>query len=234
MKYFNKYREEVLSKIGLNREVSQAQGSVLVDTKGNHIVDCIAQFGAVPFGHNPDFIKKAITSYLEENKPVFIQPFQAESTSLLAASLCRLAGNNYEYVVFSNTGAETVEAAIKLARIRTGRRKILSTFNSFHGKTYSALSATGSNKYSNELIVDNNNYNKVEFNSIAELELHLSTQDYAAFIVEPIQGEGGMIQADSEYLKSAQAVCKKYGTLFIADEIQTGLGRTGTMFASQG
>lgn len=234
MKYFNKYRQEVLSKFGLNREINQAKGTVLIDTEGNHLIDCVAQFGAVPFGHNPDFLKNAIASYLEENKPIFVQPFKAKSTSLLAETLCRLAGAKYEYVVFANTGAETVEAGIKLARLQTGRRKVLSTFNSFHGKTYSALSATGSTKYSNELIVDDKNYDKVEFNVIAELESHLSTQDYAAFIVEPIQGEGGMIPADSEYLKSAQSLCKKYGTLFVADEIQTGIGRTGTMFASQG
>ena len=234
MKYFNKYRQEVLSKVGLNREISQAKGSVLIDTEGNHLIDCVAQFGAVPFGHNPDFLKNAIASYSEANKPIFVQPFKAKSTSLLAETLCRLAGANYKYVVFSNTGAETVEAGIKLARLRTGRRKVLSTFNSFHGKTYSALSATGSTKYSNELIVDDKNYDKIEFNNIPDLESYLSTQDYAAFIVEPIQGEGGMIQASSEYLKSVQALCQKYGTLFIADEIQTGIGRTGTMFASQG
>lgn len=234
MKYFNKYRQEVLSKVGLNRNIDQAQGSVLIDAEGNHLIDCVAQFGAVPFGHNPDFLKNAITSYLEEKQPIFVQPFKAKSTSLLAETLCRLAGANYKYVVFSNTGAETVEAGIKLARLRTGRRKVLSTFNSFHGKTYSALSATGSTKYSNELIVDDKNYDKIEFNNISDLESYLSTQDYAAFIVEPIQGEGGMIPASSEYLKSAQELCKKYGTLFVADEIQTGIGRTGTMFALQG
>ncbi|AOY82442.1 aminotransferase class III-fold pyridoxal phosphate-dependent enzyme [Moorena producens JHB] len=234
MKIINKYRQKVLGKVGLNLEIIKAKGSELIDIQGNHIVDMVAQFGAVPFGHNPDFIKNAIANYLESNNPIFIQPFKAKSTSLLAETLCRLAGKNYQYVVFANTGAETVEAAIKLVRLRTRRRKILSTFNSFHGKTYSALSATGSTKYSNELIVDDKNYDKIEFNNIPDLESYLSTQDYAAFMVEPIQGEGGMIPANSEYLKSAQALCEKYGTLFIADEIQTGIGRTGTMFASQG
>ncbi|MDJ0677157.1 MAG: aminotransferase class III-fold pyridoxal phosphate-dependent enzyme [Calothrix sp. MO_167.B42] len=233
MEYLNKYRQEILSKVGLSREINQAYGSLLIDSEGNHLIDCVAQYGAVPFGHNPNFLKNAITSYLEEKKPIFVQPFQAQSTSVLAETLCRLAGEQYKYVVFSNTGAETVEAGIKLARIVTQRRKILSTFNSFHGKTYSALSATGSTKYSNELIIDIKNYDKIDFNNISDLELHLSTQDYAAFIVEPIQGEGGMIPASSEYLKSAQKLCKKYGTLFVVDEIQTGIGRTGTMFASQ-
>ena len=166
--YLNRFRQAIFSKIGLNRKICMAKGSILIDNQDNHIVDLVAQFGAVPFGHNPDFIKNAIISYLEGDKPVFVQPLQVESTLLLAEKLCHLAGTDYEYVIFSNSGAETVEAAIKLARIRTKRRNILSTINSFHGKTYSALSATGSNKYSTDLIIDCDNYNKVEFNVIAD------------------------------------------------------------------
>ena len=103
MQYLNRYRQDVLSKVGLNRKIVQAKGSILIDIEGNEFVDLVAQFGAVPFGHNPDYIKNAIVSYLKADKPVFIQPFQAESTLLLAENLCRLAGNNYHYVVFANS-----------------------------------------------------------------------------------------------------------------------------------
>lgn len=228
----NIYRNALLEKINMGREIVRAEGSYLHDSDGNVIVDCLAQYGAVPFGHNPVFIQKSIAEYFQHQGPGFVQPFFTTSVKKLSQRLCGMVGDSYRFVVFTSTGTETVEAAIKLARLNTKREKILSNINSFHGKTYSALSATGSEKYADNLIVDRVNYNKVEFNDIKMLEISLSTKEYAAFIVEPVQGEGGMIEAAPEYMKAAQELCKKYGTLLIADEIQTGIGRTGYLLAS--
>lgn len=234
---FHPHRQELLSRLSMLPKVTQAKGSYLYLEDGREILDCIAQYGAVPFGHNNQQINEAVMEYLSSNQPGFIQPFMPESSKELSRKLCELTsrgceGNDqYEFVVFSNSGAETVEAAVKLARTRTKRSKILSATNSFHGKTFSALSATGSTRYANEHTVCNNNFQKVPMNDIAALEEALSSKDYAAFMVEPVQGEGGMIPATQEYLNAAQEICKKTKTLLVLDEIQTGLGRTGAMFA---
>ncbi len=233
MQAFNQHRTKLLNMIGLNREITVAKGHYLTDADGNQMLDCIAQFGAVPFGHNPDFLCDAVSDYVQSSKANFVQPFFSPDTKTLTEKLCRLAGKAYSFVALTNSGAETVEAGIKLARLKTGRKAILSAENSFHGKTFSALSATGSDKYSNDLIVDEQGYNKVPFNDITALSQALESKAYAAFIVEPIQGEGGMIEASDAYLKAAAELCKKTGTLLIADEIQTGIGRTGKLFACQ-
>lgn len=229
----NIYRNQLLATIGMQRQIVRAQGVYLEDSEGNQIIDCLAQYGAVPFGHNPDALVNAVTTYFEQQGPGFVQPFVVEPTQRLSHRLCRLAGDAYKFVVFTSSGTETVEAAIKLARLATNREKILSTINSFHGKTYSALSATGSEKYADDFIVDRHNYHKVAFNDINALESALSSGEYAAFIAEPIQGEGGMIEATLEYLKAAEFLCKRHNTLFLLDEIQTGIGRTGYFFAAQ-
>ncbi|ACE85240.1 aminotransferase class III-fold pyridoxal phosphate-dependent enzyme [Cellvibrio japonicus] len=228
----NIYRNQLLDTIGMQRQIVRAQGVFLEDSAGNQIVDCLAQYGAVPFGHNPEPLTKAVKDYFEQQGPGFVQPFVVEPTQRLSHRLCQLAGDAYKFVVFTCSGTETVEAAIKLARLSSGREKVLSTINSFHGKTYSSLSATGSEKYAQDLIVDKRNYHKVVFNDIDALETALATGEYAAFIVEPIQGEGGMIEATAEYLKTAEALCKHHGTLFLLDEIQTGIGRTGYFLAA--
>jgi acetylornithine/succinyldiaminopimelate/putrescine aminotransferase/predicted amino acid dehydrogenase len=227
----NVFREKFLSKIKMTPDIVKAKGCYLFEDNGNEILDCLAQFGAVPLGHNSAVINNAVVEYLENDGPVFIQPFTPKSTCKLSHLLCHVAGDSYHSVVFANSGAETVEAAIKLARMKTRKKKVLSAVNSFHGKTFCALSATGSAKYSNEFIVDNENFDKVLFNKLSELEMALSSEKYAAFIVEAIQGEGGMVIAEESYLQEAQKLCKQYGTLFILDEIQTGLGRTGMLFA---
>ena len=233
---FHPYRQDLLSRLGMLPKVSQAKGSYLYLEDGREILDGIAQYGAVPFGHNNPLINQAIMEYLSMNQPGFIQPFMPETSKELSRRLCELTSRHspddpYEFVVYSNSGAETVEAAIKLARTKTKRTKVLSAINSFHGKTYSALSATGSTRYSNDHTVCSTNFHKVPMNDIAALEDALSSKDYAAFLVEPVQGEGGMIPATPKYLQAAQEICHKTKTLLVLDEIQTGLGRTGSLFA---
>ncbi|TKJ73224.1 MULTISPECIES: aminotransferase class III-fold pyridoxal phosphate-dependent enzyme [unclassified Pseudomonas] len=226
------YRQSMLKKFKLDLDIVRSKGCYHYDAQGKKILDGVAQYGALPFGHNSSELNAIAIDYLQRECPNFIQPFVAASTQQLADRLIQVAGANYEQVVFTNTGTETVEAALKLSRLKTGRRAVLSAKNSFHGKTYAALSATGSKRYSNPDIVDGENYSKVQYNDLAALQAALETRRFSAFIVEPIQGEGGMTPAETNYLVEAQRLCRVYGTLLVLDEIQTGLGRSGAVFAA--
>ena len=226
------YRQKVLGKFFLNIDIQRSSGSYHYDSSGRKILDGVSQYGACPFGHNPNDLVDVLVNYYKSESPNFVQPFVPRSTQKLATRLRKLAGENYRSVIFSNSGTEAVEAALKLSRIKTDRKKVLSAINSYHGKTFASLSATGSVRYSAEGVVDNDNYVKVEFNDISLLEAELQSREYAALILEPVQGEGGMIPAEKKYLNEARELCSKYGTLFILDEIQTGLGRSGELLAS--
>ncbi|WP_025804384.1 aminotransferase class III-fold pyridoxal phosphate-dependent enzyme [Pseudomonas chlororaphis] len=226
------YRQSILKKFKLDLDIVRSQGSYHYDAQGKKILDGVAQYGALPFGHNPSELNGIAIDYLQNERPNFIQPFIAASTQQLADRLIQIAGSKYEHVVFTNTGTETVEAALKLSRLRTGRRAVLSATNSFHGKTYAALSATGSKRYSNPNIVDGENFSKVPYNDLTALQAALETRRFSAFIVEPIQGEGGMTPANGNYLIEAEKLCRAHGTLMVLDEIQTGLGRSGAILAA--
>ncbi|KAB5496530.1 aminotransferase class III-fold pyridoxal phosphate-dependent enzyme [Serratia sp. RJAL6] len=225
------YRQSILEKFKLNLKIVRSKGAYHYDDQGRKILDGVSQYGALPLGHNSDEIATVITDYLQAEAPNFIQPFVPQSTAMLAERLIEIAGRSYDNVVFANTGTESVEAAFKLARLKTGRRHILSLTNSFHGKTFSSLSATGSDRYADPKIIDLEHFDKVPMNDVKALKNALELQKYAAFIMEPVQGEGGMIPADAAFVREAAALCKQYGTLFILDEIQTGMGRTGEMLA---
>jgi acetylornithine/succinyldiaminopimelate/putrescine aminotransferase len=134
-------------------------------------------------------------------------------------------------VFFCNSGAEAVEGALKLARKYTGRSKYISTGNSFHGKTYGALSVTGREKYRKYFQPLLSDVTFIEYGNIDELEQALSDDDAAAFIMEPIQGEGGIIIPPDGFIRQAKELCHRHGALLIMDEVQTGFGRTGEMFA---
>ena len=134
-------------------------------------------------------------------------------------------------VFFTNSGAESIEAALKLARAATGRTGLLSCLGSFHGKTYGALSVTGNRTYQGPFEPLLPDCQAIPYGDLAALESALATHQYAAFVVEPIQGEGGMVTPPPGYLLEAHRLCRRAGTLFIADEVQTGLGRTGPLFA---
>ena len=231
--HVNKYRATLLTKLGLNPEIIRAKGNRLTLADGRVVRDFLAQYGALPFGHNPDFAVEAVQRHLAEEQPVFVQPTIHRKALALAQRLSDVLGGHYAYCTFANSGAETVEAAIKLARLRTGRAHVLAAQRAFHGKTFSALSASGSDRYKSEHIHDDTRFHHVPFNDEAALAAALATGRFAAFLVEPVQGEGGMHVARPEYLRVAAALCREYGTLLVFDEVQTGLGRTGHLTAAQ-
>ena len=195
----------------------------------------MAQYGALPFGHHPKEIWQAMSDLHADAEPVFAQPSCGDAAGRLAERLVQLAPAGLRTVTFANSGAEAVEAAFKMARHATGRLGILSTHHGFHGKTFGALSATGNADYQVHFGLPLSHFDRIEFGDLEALESQLEGHpaQYAAFVVEAIQGEGGVRVAPEGYLRRAHAVCRRFGVLLIVDEVQTGLGRTGAMFACE-
>ncbi|NTW05029.1 MAG: aminotransferase class III-fold pyridoxal phosphate-dependent enzyme [Peptococcaceae bacterium] len=233
--YVNPFLGKLLEMVQMDKVYTRGEGHYLFDHLGNKYLDFIAAYGALPFGFNPPEIWKALEDIRDNAQPSLIQPSSLQAAGELAEKLVKLAPGNLSYVTFTNSGAEAVEAAIKMARSATGRLGILSTYNSFHGKTMGALSATGKKYYQNPFGLPIPGFKHIPFGDLDALsaELENNSTFYAALIIEPIQGEGGIIVPPPGYLFEARELCAKFGVLFIADEIQTGLGRTGNLFACE-
>ena len=229
----NPDRRFLLAHIQFDKPIVRALGHYLYDVDGNEYLDFLAQYGAIPFGHNPPVLWDAVLGVWTNNEPSLVQPLISPAAERLAADLIAVSPCGPGYVTFTNSGAESVEAAIKLARAKTGRPLILSTHRGFHGKTMGALSATGTELYRAPFLVDTTHFEQVEYGNLDVLARRLKQGDVAAFIVEPVQGEAGMVAPPPGYLAAAEALCKAAGTLFVLDEIQTGLGRTGRLFAAE-
>lgn len=208
---------------GLDNELWDAEGKVYLDF--------VAGFGSLNLGHNHPAVVRAVSTALHEQAvgftPSAINPLAAS----LAEQLVSLTPPGLEMVFFTNSGTEAVEAALKLARATTQRPGFLSCEGSFHGKTLGSLSVTGNKMYQQPFSPLLPECRQVPFGDVLALERALHTRRFAAFLVEPIQGEGGMNVPPTGYLRAAQQLCTSAGTLLIVDEVQTGLGRTGTLFA---
>jgi acetylornithine/succinyldiaminopimelate/putrescine aminotransferase/acyl carrier protein len=222
-----------LRSLRMDKRFVRGEGSWLYDAEGRAYLDFIAAYGALPFGHAPEAIWRAIRAVDQRREPVFTQPSAADATGELARRLLDLAGPEFYQVTFANSGAEAVEAALKLARAATGRLGIVSAVNGFHGKTLGALSATGKPAYQEGFGAPVPHFYSVPYGDVEALERFVAANGprLAAFLIEPLLGEGGMVVPPEGYLLAAKEICERAGMLFIADEIQTGLGRTGSLFA---
>ncbi|KJS17582.1 MAG: aminotransferase III [Peptococcaceae bacterium BRH_c4b] len=234
-RYVNPHLGELLNQVRMDKAYVRGEGHYLFDSDGNRYLDFIAAYGALPFGYNPPEIWQVLDEVRAGAEPSFVQPSALEAAGELARRLIELAPKGLEYVTFTNSGAEAVEAAIKMARSATGRIGILSTYNSFHGKTLGALSATGNNYYQLPFGAPVGGFKTISYDDLEALEEELENNGslYAAFILEPIQGEGGIVVPHTGYLTRAMELCRRHGVLFILDEIQTGLGRTGRLWACE-
>ncbi len=228
-KHLNSQFVNVLSIIGFRNNYSHAEGSYLYGEDGSRYLDLLSGFGVFALGRNHPVIADALRQALDLRLPNLVQMDVSLLAGVLAERLLpRLPG--MEKMFFCNSGTEAVEAAIKFARNATGRDKIVHCSHSFHGLTLGSLSLNGDEifrKGFGPLLPD---CAAVPFNDLGALEAALRGGTVAAFIVEPIQGKGVNIP-DDEYLPEAARLCRKYGTLFVADEIQTGIGRTGRFLA---
>jgi acetylornithine/succinyldiaminopimelate/putrescine aminotransferase/acyl-CoA synthetase (AMP-forming)/AMP-acid ligase II/predicted amino acid dehydrogenase len=225
----------LLRQLRMDKSYVRGEGCWLEDADGERYLDALAAYGAVPFGHNPPEIWRALRAVEERGEPGFVQPSSLDAAGELAERLLAVAPTGLRYVTFANSGAEAAEAAMKLARAATGRAGILSTVGGFHGKTLAALSATGRPAYQQPFLVPLPGFELVPYGDLDALEGALagSAGKVAAFIVEPIQGEGGIVEPPPGYLRGARELCTRHGVLLIVDEVQTGLGRTGRMFACE-
>ncbi|HWP96932.1 MAG TPA: aminotransferase class III-fold pyridoxal phosphate-dependent enzyme [Syntrophomonadaceae bacterium] len=226
---------EVLTAFRLDKMYTRGKGSLLYDEEGTAYLDFISQYGAIPFGYNPENIWEALEAVRSSALPSLVQPSMPVEALRLAGKLAEITPGDLRYCTFCQSGTEAVEAAIKLVRSAAGKEIIISAQNSFHGKTLGALSATGKSSYQRPFRAPAPGFLKVPFNDLPALERVMEQHrgQVAAFIVEPVQGEGGIIPAQPGYLAAAGEICRRYEAFLIVDEIQTGLGRTGRMFACQ-
>ncbi|MGV8084493.1 MAG: aspartate aminotransferase family protein [Coriobacteriia bacterium] len=219
----------LLGMVGFDRRFVEAHGVVVKDDRGLEYLDFLGGYGALNLGHNHPEVIEAV--HRVEGMPNLIQASTGTLVGALGQALAAIAPGALDKSFFCNSGAEAVEGALKLARIGTGRTDFLYATDSFHGKSFGALSVTGRSKYQAPFRPLVPGCHEVPYGDVETLEAELDARPCAAFIVEPIQGEGGIIVPPDGYLKRAEKACHDRGTLLIVDEIQTGLGRTGTMFA---
>lgn len=215
--------------MGLSTVEWSAEGSIIRDIDGKEYIDCLGGYGVFSLGHRHPRVVEAVKGQLDRmplsSKVLFNKPMAD-----LSALLAKITPGELQYSFIGNSGTEAVEGALKLARIHTGRTKIISTINSFHGKTLGALSATGRDLFRDPFKPLLSGFEHVPFNDIGAMSEIIDT-DTAAVIIEPIQGEGGIIVPADDYLPNVRKLCDANGALLICDEVQTGLGRTGKMFA---
>ena len=217
---------------GFLKTFVKGEGAHLWDDQGRKYLDFVSGFGSLNLGHNHPAVVSAIQTAIKSQAPGFAQSAVNPYASALADRLVSSSPVGLEMVSFANSGTEAIEAAIKLVRISSTRDRILYCNGSYHGKTLGALSLTGNQKFQKPFgpLVDC--MDAIDFGDPSQLAEALHTKKYAAFFVEPIQCEGGMNVAPAAYLNDVEAICRETGTLFVLDEIQTGLGRTGKLFCA--
>jgi ornithine--oxo-acid transaminase len=220
----------VLKTIGYDRVYTRAKGPYLYDQDDQEYLDLLSGFGVYAMGRNHPTVIEALRDVLDNNLPDMVQMDVSLLSGLLAEALLKRCPKNLTKMFFCNSGTEAVEAAIKFARYTTKRDRVVYCEHGYHGLTLGALSLNGENVFREGFGPLLPGCGSVPFNDLAALEAALKGQDVAAFIVEPIQGKGVNLP-DDDYLPGVQALSQKYGTLFVADEIQCGLGRTGKFWA---
>lgn len=224
----NKYTSGVYAKKPLT--IVRGQGASLFDVDGNEYLDCESGHGVANLGHAHPKIAEALYKQASTLITLF-ESFPNDQRAALMEKICALVPG-LDRVFFCNSGTEAVEAAFKFSRISTGRKNIVAAMRAFHGRTYGSLSATFNKKYRDGFEPLVPGFCHVAYNNIEALDQAVN-EETAAVILEVVQGEGGVYPATAEYIEAARRICDERGALLIVDEIQTGFGRTGKLFAIQ-
>jgi len=222
---------KLLNLLELSVSYERCSGTELFTRDGHRILDFLSGYCVHNVGHNHPDVLAAVTDELQKCGAVMLQSHVPELAGELAERLCDRAGGRLAKVVFASSGSEGVEAAIKFSRAHTGRTGLLYADRAFHGLTCGALSLMNGEYWRDgfgPLLPDTS---PVPFGDLQVLEQRLATRRYAAFFVEPLQSEGGIRIPDPDYLPTAQELCRSYGSLFVLDEVQTGMYRTGPFLA---
>ena len=229
-RYVNRQLGRIVRTLGFDRDWRHGEGAYLIDADGERYLDLLSGYGVFAVGRNHPEVLAGLRATLEARTASLPQLGVTALPGVLAEQLVQRAPARIEAMVQANSGTESVEAAIKLARATTGRQRILYAEHAFHGLTLGSLSLNGNAEFRDgfgPLLPD---CSAVPFGDAAALQRELDSGDVAAFIVEPIQGKGVNLPPP-DYLERAQAACRARGTLFVCDEVQTGIGRTGRFFA---
>jgi len=230
--YVNPQWAKLLSLLEMNVSYERCLGTELFTRDGRRILDFLSGYCVHNAGHNHWAIVSAIRNELDQSGPVMLQSNVPELAGELAERLCKLAGGELSKVFFASSGSEGIETAIKFSRAHTGRVGLLACDRAFHGLTCGALSLMNGDYWRKGFGPLLPETVSVPFGDVTALEQQLRTERHAAFFVEPIQAEGGIRVPKENYLKDAQELCRRYGTLLVADEVQTGMFRTGPFLAS--
>jgi acetylornithine/succinyldiaminopimelate/putrescine aminotransferase len=231
--YINPQMAKVLKTIGFDPVYVRGKGAHLWDNRGNDYLDMISGFGVFALGRSHPKVKEAIRQYLDLDSPNLVKM----GTQLLAGLLAQKLVNEFappglDTVFFCNSGAEAVDGALKFAHAFTRRKRFLYCDHGFHGLTLGTLAVSGCKEFRADYEEVLAGGTETPFGDIAQLERELSMGDVAALVVEPVIGHGVFIPPD-DFLPRARELCTRYGTLLIADEVQTGFGRTGRLFACE-
>ncbi|MBA3469979.1 MAG: acetylornithine/succinylornithine family transaminase [Herpetosiphonaceae bacterium] len=211
--------------------IVRGAGATLYDEAGRAYLDCGAGIGVANIGHCHPAVVAAITAQAA-TLTICQEAFHNDQRALLQAELAAVLPAGMERIFLCNSGTEAVEAAIKFARLATGRPGIIAAMRGFHGRTFGALSATWEAHYREPFAPLVPEFSHIPYNNLARLESAI-TPATAAVLLEVVQGEGGVRPGEAEFLRGAQRLCRERGILLILDEVQTGFGRTGKMFACE-
>lgn len=227
-KYINPAQAKLFRFMGLASVEGHAEGWTITDSEGREFIDCLGGYGMFALGHRHPKVVEAVEKALHTmpmcGKVLFNRPMAD-----LAEALAEITPGDLQYSFFVNSGTEAVEGCLKVARLATKRKKFVAANNAFHGKTMGSLTATGRDLYREPFKPLLDGFTHVPFGNIAAMESAVD-EETAAVILEPIQGEGGIIIPPAGYLRQVKKLCEAKGALFIADEVQTGIGRTGAWF----
>ena len=228
--HINPSNARTLRTIGFDRCYVRAEGPYLWDIEGTRYLDFLSGYGVFGLGRNHPEVRRVLIDFLNADYPSLVKMEAPLLAGLLAEELKKRMPNQLDMVFFANSGAEGIETAIKYARCATGKPGIIHCQKAFHGLTYGALSLNGDESFRAGFAPFLTDCRAIPFDDLGALEQELCKRDVAAFVVEPVQGKGVNIPSPG-YLREASALCHKHGALFIADEVQSGLGRTGRFLA---
>lgn len=229
--YINPGMADLLRFTGLSYPEWEAQGCIIRDVAGNEYIDCVAGYGVFSLGHRHQAVIEAVREQLDRltlKTHYFLDIGLGEAGEKLA----QISPGSLQYSFFCNSGTEAVEGALKAARIHTKRPGIIGAINGFHGKTFGSLSASGRDLYKEGFRPLMEGFRLVPFGDAGAVREAVDG-DTAAVILEAVQGEGGVNVAPPSYLSEVRAITADAGALLIVDEVRTGLGRTGRMFACE-
>lgn len=227
-KYINPSQARLFRFMGLASVEGSAEGWTITDSEGKQFIDCLGGYGMFALGHRNPAVVKAVEDALH-TMPMCGKVLFNRQMADLAEKLAEITPGELQYNFFVNSGTEAVEGCLKVARLATKRTKFVAAENAFHGKTMGSLTATGRDLYRDPFKPLLDGFTHVPYGDIEAIK-NAVDEETAAVILEPIQGEGGIIVPPDGYLRQVKEVCEAKGALLIADEVQTGIGRTGEWF----